>query len=204
MEGRADDTDEYERATPGPEGPAYDGVRGDAVNARRWLSPPDAAAQRWRETVASTATSWRDRTAKMSQWRPRPAAAPAAAGPAPREARLTLRKLDPWSVLKFSFLLALACFVIFFVAVAVLYGVLSAFGVFSSIQDAVSNVTSAKGSAGVSTAGYFSASTILLYTALVGAFGVVVMTALATVGSLIYNLVAYLVGGIDVTLRETE
>lgn len=203
MEGRADDTAEYERATAGPAGPTRDGVRG-AENTRRWLSPPDAATQRWREAVTSTATSWRERTARMGQWRPRTPEQVAAAGPLPRQARLTLRKLDPWSVLKFSFVLALACFVIFFVAVAVLYGLLSAFGVFSSIQHAVANVTSAKGSAGVNTAGYFSAATILPYTALVGAFGVVMMTVLATVGSLIYNLVAYLVGGIDVTLRETE
>ena len=51
---------------------------------------------------------------------------------------------------------------------------------------------------------YFSASTILSYTALLGVFNVFLITAFATVGSVIYNLTAHLVGGVEVTLRETE
>ena len=39
---------------------------------------------------------------------------------------------------------------------------------------------------------------------LVGAINVVLITALATVGAVIYNLVTHLAGGIEVTLKETD
>jgi hypothetical protein len=122
----------------------------------------------------------------------------------PRQAHLTVARLEPWSVMKFSFIISLVCFVILFVAVALLYGTLSGLGVFDAIQRALSNVTSSQGSAGVSVSHWFSASTILGYTALLGSLDVVLITALTTVGAVIYNLVSHLVGGIEVTLRETE
>ena len=52
---------------------------------------------------------------------------------------------------------------------------------------------------------WFSASRILGYTMLVGAVNVVLITALATVGAVVYNLVTYLAPGIaEVTLKETD
>jgi hypothetical protein len=45
---------------------------------------------------------------------------------------------------------------------------------------------------------------VLGYTMLVGAVNVILITALATVGSVIYNLVTHIAGGIEVTLRETD
>jgi hypothetical protein len=113
-------------------------------------------------------------------------------------------RFEPWSVMKFSFMISLACFVILFIAVTLLYGTLAGLGVFDSIQKALSNVTSGQGTAGVNVSHYFSASTILSYTALLGVFNVFLITAFATVGSVIYNLTAHLVGGVEVTLRETE
>ena len=42
------------------------------------------------------------------------------------------------------------------------------------------------------------------YTMLIGAFNVVLITALSTVGAVIYNLVTHVAGGIEVTLKETD
>ena len=125
-------------------------------------------------------------------------------GAPPRQAHLMVSRFEPWSVMKFSFMISLACFVILFVAVTLLYGTLAGLGVFDSIQKALSNVTSGQGTAGVSVSHWFSASTILSYTALLGVLNVFLITAFATVGSVVYNLVAHLVGGVEVTLRETE
>jgi hypothetical protein len=127
-------------------------------------------------------------------------------GTAPtRRAQLVLARIEPWSVMKFSFMVSLVGWVILFVAVAALYYVLSKLGVFHSIQSTVSDVTSSKGSAGADANGqWFSASRILGYTMLVGAVNVVLITALATVGAVVYNLVTYLAGGIEVTLKETD
>lgn len=156
---------------------------------------------------------------RMSQWRaaatariPRPQVTPKRpkssgsdkSGAQARQAHLMVARLEPWSVMKFSFMVSLVCFVILFVAVTLLYGTLAGLGVFDAIQKALSNVTSGQGTAGVNASHWFSASTILGYTALLGALNVVLITAFATVGSVIYNLTAHLVGGVEVTLRETE
>jgi hypothetical protein len=125
-------------------------------------------------------------------------------GSAARQAHLTVARFEPWSVMKFSFMVSLVCFVILFVAVAVLYGTLAGLGVFDAIQKALSNVTSGQGTSGVNLSHYLSASTILTYTALLGILDVVLITAFATVGSVVYNLTANLVGGVEVTLKETE
>ena len=122
-----------------------------------------------------------------------------------RRAQLVLSRIEPWSVMKFSFMVSLVGWVILFVAVAALYYVLSKLGVFHSIQSTITDVTSSKGSAGSDAGGqWFSASRILGYTMLVGAVNVVLITALATVGAVIYNLVTHLAGGIEVTLKETD
>ena len=127
-------------------------------------------------------------------------------GTAPtRRAQLVLARIEPWSVMKFSFMVSLVGWVILFVAVAALYYVLSKLGVFHSIQSTITDVTSSKGSSGSDASGqWFSASRILGYTMLVGAVNVVLITALATVGAVVYNLVTYLAGGIEVTLKETD
>jgi hypothetical protein len=121
-----------------------------------------------------------------------------------RRADLVVARLEPWSVMKFSFLISLVAWVLLFVAVAVLYFALSALGVFDSVQRTLESVTSSSGSAGDSMSKWFSASRILGYTMLIGAVNIILLTAFATVGSMIYNLVTALGGGIEVTLKETD
>jgi len=106
--------------------------------------------------------------------------------------------------MKFSFLMSLVAWVVLFVAVALLYYVLSSLGVFHAIQSTLSGVTSSQGSSGFNLSKYVSASKILGYTMLFGAVNIVLITALATIGSMIYNLVTHLGGGIEVTLRESD
>jgi len=125
----------------------------------------------------------------------------------PRRAHLVVRRIEPWSAMKFSFIISLVAFVVLFVAVAVLYGVLSSLGVFSTIIDTVTQLTGSgeNGQQPVfDIASWFDPVRILGYTALVGAVNVVLITALSTIGAVIYNLSAELVGGIEVTLTESE
>jgi hypothetical protein len=121
-----------------------------------------------------------------------------------RRADLVVSRLEPWSVMKFSFLMSLVAWVVLFVAVAFLYFVLSSLGVFTSIQHTLTSVTSSSGSSGTQLSHWFSASRVLGYTMLLGAVNIVLITALSTVGAMIYNLVTHLGGGIEVTLRETD
>jgi Transmembrane domain of unknown function (DUF3566) len=121
-----------------------------------------------------------------------------------RQAHLTIARVEPWSVMKFSFVVSLVSFVILFVAVSVIYGTLSALGVFNSLQHVVQSVTSSQDSNGVNASKWFTASRVLSYTALLGALNIVLITAMCTIGAVIYNLTSRLIGGVEVTLRETE
>jgi hypothetical protein len=121
-----------------------------------------------------------------------------------RQAQLTLARVEPWSVMKFSFVVSVVAFIVLFVAVALLYMVLSSLGVFESLQHTISNLTSAKNQAGTNVSSWFSASRVLGYTGMLGALNIVLITAMSTIGAVIYNLIAHTIGGIEVTLRETD
>lgn len=116
--------------------------------------------------------------------------------PAARRARLTLTRVDPWSVLKAALVFAACLFVVWMVAVILLYAVLAGAGVFDSINQTLSDVLGTHLS--------FNGAGIILGAALLGAFNVVLVSALATVGAFAYNITASLVGGLEVTLAERE
>ena len=136
-----------------------------------------------------------------SPWRRRRSRRAARGG---RQAQLTLARLEPWSVMKFSFVISLVAFIVLFVAVAVLYAVLSGLGVFDALQRTIESITSGQSSSGFNLNHYVSASRVLGYTGLLGAINVVLITALSTVGAVLYNITADLAGGIEVTLKESD
>jgi hypothetical protein len=121
-----------------------------------------------------------------------------------RSAMLTLQRVEPMSVMKFSSLLALVMWVVIFVAVAIIYFALSKMGVFSSIEHTVGLVTSNKAVSGTNASSWFAASRVLSYTAIFCTINAVLFTALATVGAALYNLVTSLTGGVEVTLKESD
>ncbi len=106
--------------------------------------------------------------------------------------------------MKLSFLLSLVGWVVLFIAVAIIYFALSKLGVFHKIEQTWGLVTTSKSHPASSATRWFSASRILGYTMLVGAVNVIVMTALATVGAIIYNLLSTFSGGVEVTLKESD
>jgi hypothetical protein len=136
--------------------------------------------------------------------RPKSAASAKKRAQAGRQAQLTVTRVEPWSVMKFSFVISLVAFIVLFVAVALLYAVLSGLGVFSSLQHTVQNITSSQSASGFNLGSYLSASRVLGYTGLLGALNVVLITALATVGSVLYNITAGLAGGVEITLKESD
>ena len=120
----------------------------------------------------------------------------------PRRARLSVRRIDPWSVLKFTFVYSLALAIVTVVAVAVLYLVLDTMGVFDSVDTVVRDFTASADSPGLTD--LFSFRRIVGGALVLGAVNVVIITALATLGAWMYNLCADIVGGIDVTLTERQ
>ncbi|WP_255308093.1 DUF3566 domain-containing protein [Streptomyces marincola] len=124
--------------------------------------------------------------------------------PRTRKARLRVAKADPWSVMKVSFLLSIALGICTVIAVGVLWMVMDAMGVFSTIGDTVSEATETDTDSGFDLVAFLSLSRVMLFTSVIALIDVVLATALATLGAFLYNLSAGFVGGVEVTLAEDE
>jgi hypothetical protein len=118
----------------------------------------------------------------------------------PRKVRAMMTAIDPWSAMKMSFLTAIATGIALVVAVSVVWGVLNQMGVFASIQEQVTTLFAEDSETTV--LAYFEYSKVMSGTVLVAVFNVVLVTALGTVGAMIYNVIGKLVGGVYVTLSD--
>lgn len=117
-----------------------------------------------------------------------------------RRARLTVKRIDPWSTLKFSFVYSLAGLVVLLVAVVALYGIVDGMGVIDSIRSFVNDVSQPKNGQGV--ASWLSFGRVFMVALVIGIINVILFTAFATLTAFIYNVCTDLVGGVEVTLAE--
>ncbi len=129
-----------------------------------------------------------------------------AAARGPRRARLNLKRIDPWSVMKFSFAVSVVLFIVVVVATSVLYLALDAMGVWEEVNNSLKELVSASGGTDGAASGGFriTAWGVIGTSMLIGAVNVVLFTALATLGAFIYNVCADLVGGVELTLAERD
>ncbi len=120
-----------------------------------------------------------------------------------RKARLRLSRLDPWSVMKTSFLFSIAAGIMLVVAVYAVWTVLNTSGLFNSVNDIVKSVVSTPGdTTPFRIQEYVNTQKVVGVAALVAVVDVLLITALATLGSFLYNLAATMLGGLEVTLAE--
>lgn len=124
--------------------------------------------------------------------------------PRTRKARLRVARADPWSVMKVSFLLSIALGICTIVAVSVLWMVMDAMGVFTTVGGTISEATGSGDGGGFDLQSFLSLPRVLLFTAVIAVIDVVLATALATLGAFIYNISAGFVGGVELTLAEDE
>ena len=120
-----------------------------------------------------------------------------------RKARLRLSRLDPWSVMKTSFLFSIAAGIMLVVAVYTMWTVLESSGLFESVNDIVKSVVSTPGdTTPFRIQDYVNTQKVMGVAALIACVDVVIFTALATLGSFLYNLAATMLGGLEITLAE--
>lgn len=119
----------------------------------------------------------------------------------PVRASMQIRRIDPWSTLKVSLLLSVALFFVWMITVAFLYLALGGMGVWAKLN---SNVGDLLNNASGSSAELVSSGTIFGGAFLIGLVNIVLMTALATIGAFVYNLITDLIGGIEVTLADRD
>jgi hypothetical protein len=114
-----------------------------------------------------------------------------------RRTKVIVRKVDPWSVLKFSLLFYFCLMLVFLLAFVILYWLLGVTGVLDSVAKVLGDVGFG-GTGGFEFHGYWIFSRLFL----VGLAGVVVWSLLNMLIAVLYNLVSDVVGGIQVTLAE--
>lgn len=166
----------------------------------------DAQKQPLKERISTAISSAADQmraNANPESSKAQEKAAASSGGRRPRRAKLTLSRVDPWSVMKASFLLSVAFGVVTVVAVGIVWGVLGAAGVWDSINQMVFDVVGEEGNS-FEVEDYVGMSRVLGFTMLVAVIDVILITAIATLSAFLYNMAAALLGGIEVTLSEEE
>ncbi|MDX6227203.1 MAG: hypothetical protein QOI76_593 [Frankiales bacterium] len=121
----------------------------------------------------------------------------------PRRAKLVVRRVDPWSVLKFSFLFSVCLLIMWVVAASALLSLLRTMHVFDNINSVLASATSSD----PQHKGFRVDPTmhdVRLWAAIIGAVNALLFTALATLCAFLYNLISMSVGGVEVTLAERD
>ena len=119
----------------------------------------------------------------------------------PRRVKLSVSRVDPWSVMKMSFLLSVAVGIAGVVMITVLWMILSGMGVFADINRTVEDVLSGKG-APFDLMDYLGLGRVVSLSIVIGVIDVILMTAIATLGAFLYNVCSSLVGGLQLTLTD--
>jgi hypothetical protein len=126
--------------------------------------------------------------------------APRSAPAGPRRVRLAISRVDPWSVMKLAFLLAVAIAIMTVVATAVFWSVLNSLGVFTTIQDFVKDAVGPQSD--VNLTQFVEFPRVISLATLISICNIVLLTAIATIMAFLYNITAALVGGVHMTLTD--
>jgi hypothetical protein len=113
----------------------------------------------------------------------------------PRRAHLQVKHFDVWSVLKLACVLSVSLFFVWLVIVGVIYGLLDVTGVVDKINETAHTLYNNNNDP-------VTPGIVLGGALVIGVINIVLFIVLTTIGSVVYNLCADLVGGVEVTLSE--
>ena len=120
-----------------------------------------------------------------------------------RQARLYLARVDPWSVAKAAFMLAIAVGIVIVVSVCVLWFALSSLGVFETVSRNVNEVIGNSQSS-FDLMSLLDFSRVLGATIVLASVEVILVSILATLFAFMYNLTVGLTGGVEVVLTDRQ
>jgi hypothetical protein len=115
-----------------------------------------------------------------------------------------MSRIDPWSVMKTAFLLSIAFGIVTWVAVFIIWSAIGAAGVFDNINSTVQEVLGTPTAEPFRIENYVNTGKVMGFTTLLACADVLIITALATLGSFLYNIAATLLGGLEVTLASAK
>lgn len=117
----------------------------------------------------------------------------------PRRVRLAVSRIDPWSVMKLSFLVSFAAGIMLVVATVVLWMTLDGLQIFAKINDLAVEILA---ESDFDLLQYVELSRVTSVAALIAIVDVFLITALSTIFAFLYNITAALVGGVHLTLTD--
>ena len=120
-----------------------------------------------------------------------------------RQARLYLARVDPWSVAKAAFMLAIAVGIVIVVSVCVLWFALSSLGVFETVSRNVNEVIGNSQSS-FDLMSLLDFSRVLGATIVLASVEVILVSIFATIFAFMYNLTVGLTGGVEVVLTDRQ
>ena len=115
--------------------------------------------------------------------------------PKTRQARVVIRKVGPWSVLKLSVLFYLCIMTVIVGAFVILYGLLDAIGALDSVTRLIRDLFA-------DPTFEIHADWLLTRGVLIGLAMVVLWSLINLFVAFLYNLISDIVGGVEVTLSE--
>lgn len=109
---------------------------------------------------------------------------------------LTLKRVDPWSVLKFGFVINIALMLVAMLGLWILWIVIGRLGLVDQFCDSVGSIVLDLQECSLNGGNIFRTLLVL------GLLGVVVQTGLMVFGAFLYNLIADLTGGLGFTFLD--
>jgi transmembrane protein DUF3566 len=127
-----------------------------------------------------------------------------------RRTRVEIRRLAPVSVLKFSLIFYFCVFLVVYLALAIIWVILSASGVIDSLEQLLGTIfpsgTGLSPTGQVSTRGaapiQIDSGQVFTWLFFAGCVGVVIWSFINVFVAVMYNLISDIVGGVEVTLAD--
>jgi Transmembrane domain of unknown function (DUF3566) len=121
---------------------------------------------------------------------------PSVQRPTTRRVRVVIRRVNPWSVLRFSLIFYFCLMLVMLVGLGILYAVLDSLRILETTEQLLSDVGFGDGNF------QFDAGYIFRTMFLIGLISTALWAALTVFVAFLYNLISDLVGGIEMTLTE--